>query len=328
MTSPAGTDMDILANDLSIHEQFHDISLFRNAFARMMAMRKVARRFGREVFCHQALLNVDPMPGVTMQQALQHLSVNERRAALGWLTRDGPFWNDLREHGPNDWLECEDEVVTDSAVGEAAFRTLQGIECGLVSFVPSNWDYSPIDVIWRREAEGLENQHTHLDNWRDVVTLEEVLREAAPPIRSWDDLRRVSMNRFESLTFAEGCFSPLLAGVPFSKSAAERFLVLLGILDRLACAFDVDRERTAEGQKIYQDYFTGDNALFSDSSPTEKRDFRNELTFPHPNDPGESLFCTWHGKVRTMTLRLHYWWSGRAGEPVYVVYAGPKITRR
>ena len=29
-----------------------------------------------------------------------------------------------------------------------------------------------------------------------------------------------------------------------------------------------------------------------------------------------------------MTLRLHFSWPVRAGEPVYVVYAGPKLTKR
>ena len=51
-------------------------------------------------------------------------------------------------------------------------------------------------------------------------------------------------------------------------------LVLLGILDQFARAFDADGRRTAEGQRLYWNYFAGDNALFSDSSDTEKRDFR------------------------------------------------------
>ena len=73
--------------------------------------------------------------------------------------------------------------------------------------------------------------------------------------------------------------------------------MLLGILDRLARAFNAAGGRTPEGQQIHQDYFTGStNALFSDSSDSEKHDFRNELTFPHPNEPGEYLFCTWHGE--------------------------------
>lgn len=320
--------MDLLANDLSIHEQFHDIPSFRSALARLMAMRTTARRFGREVSCHRALLTANPMPDVPMQRAIGRLTVeSERRAAMTWLTRVGPFWDDLRQHDAEEWLECQGKIVTDSAVGEAAYRTLHAVECGLVSLTPSAWNLSPIDVIWRREAEGLDDKSTIFENWWKPATLEDRLQNAAAPIQSWDDLREVSTNQFENLTIAENCFRPL-DGIPFGKSPADRILVLLGILDKLAQAFDTDGRRTPEGHKIYQDYFTGDNALFSDSSTTEKNNFRKELTFRHPTDPNRDLFCTWHGKIRHMTLRLYYWWSGKAGDPVFVVYAGRKITRQ
>ena len=95
----------------------------------------------------------------------------------------------------------------------------------------------------------------------------------------------------------------------FVKSSAERLLVLCGILDRLARSFDADGSRSLEGQRIFQDHFTGDNALFSDSSSQEKHEFRNELTFPHPEISGESLFCTWHGN--SVTLRFGYISLGR-----------------
>ena len=321
--------MEILVNDRSIHEQFHDAGSFREALARLMAMRSAARRFGRDVHCHRALLTASPIPGVAMQQAIGRLAVeSERRAAMGWLTRFGPFWDDLRRHGAGDWLECGGKIVTDSAVGEAAFRTLHGADCGLISFTPSDWDYSPVDVTWRREDEGADDRSTALRNWRSAPALEAGLRDTAPPFRSWDDLRQAAAIRFESLTFAEDCFEPL-SGIPFANGAADRLLVLLDILDRFARSFDRSGARTAEGQRIYQDYFTGGcNALFSDSSDDEKRDFREALTFRHPNEPGGSLFCPWHGKVRQMTLRLHFSWPVRAGRPVYVVYAGPKLTKR
>ena len=153
------------------------------------------------------------------------------------------------------------------------------------------------------------------------------MRNAPAPLGSWEDLRRVSILRCTGLTFGDACFDPLV-GVPFAKSAAERILVLLNILDQRARAFDASGRRTSEGQRLHKDYFTGDNALFTDSSDTEKRSFRNQLTFPHPTDIGKTLLCTWHGKVRHMNLRLHYSWSERAGEPVHIVYVGPKITRR
>ena len=49
------------------------------------------------------------------------------------MTKSGPFWDDLRNHGADDWLECKGKLVTDTAVGEAAFRTLHDSGCGLVS---------------------------------------------------------------------------------------------------------------------------------------------------------------------------------------------------
>lgn len=319
--------MELFVNDKSIHGQFHDLQSFRGAFGRLMVLHAAARRHERDIHCHRALLTVEPLPGVSMQQTIGHLSESERRSAMRWLTQGGPFWDDLRRHGADDWLECRGDVVTDSAVGEAAYRKLHGVECGLVSVVPSDWDFSPVEVAWRREAEGLEDQRTALENWRDPAALENGLRAAAPPVQSWQDLRNLSVRRFTRLTFASNAFQPL-DGTPFSASASERIVVLLDILDRLARAFDPSGKRTPEGHRLHQDRFRGRNALFSDSSATEKHDFRNELTFPDPGGSGSSLFCSWHGKIRSPALRLHFSWSFRSGEPVCIVYVGPKITRR
>ena len=319
--------MEFFANDMSIHRQFHDLPTFHGALERLIVMRGVALRFGRNVYCHRALVDTEPVHGLRMQQAVQHLADNKRRALMSWLTRGGPFWDDPGRHDANDWLECQGEIVTDTAVGEAAYRTLRGVECALMSATPSDWDFSPVEVIWNREAEGLDNQNAALENWRDAAALEERLEQAAPLMRSWDDLEDFSKIRFSRLTFAVLCFDPL-AGVPFAKSSVDRILALLSILDRFANAFDAGGSRTPEGNRIYRDYFAGDNAWFSDSSDSEKHSFRTRLTFPHPDRPGDSLFCTWHGKLRHMTLRLHFSWPIRAGEPVYVVYAGPKLTKQ
>ena len=319
--------MDLFANDLSFHGQFHDISSFRDAFGRLMAMREVSRRYGRDLYCSRSLMSANITRGATMQQVFQRFPEAQRRSALGWMTRSGPFRDDVRRHGPDDYLESQGEVVTESAVGEAAYCNMHGLACGLVSVTPSNWDFSPVSVSWRREDVGLEDRYVEVENWRDVIALEEQLRDASPPLQSWSDVERTATNRFASLTFTNDCFKPLV-GLPFAKAASDRILVLLDILHEFVRAFDENGSRTREGHRIYQAYFTGSNALFSDSSDTEKREFRDQLTFPHPKGAGKSLFCTWHGKIRHMTLRLHYSWSEKAGEPIYVVYVGPKITKR
>ena len=321
--------MELLANDLSVHEQFHDLATFRDALSRLMTMRAVAKRFGREVHCNRALLVSTPIRRVSMQQAIGNLAAeSERRAAMIWLTRTGPFWEDVPQHGGDDWLECDGDIVTDTAVGEAAFRSLHGVDSGLISLSPSNWNFAPVDVTWcRATVEGFDGRRVTLGNWWGAVALEEALRDKDLPIGSWEVLRDVSFERFDCLTFSDDCFAPL-SGVPFARSAADRFLVLFDVLDRFSRAFDAFGGRTEEGHRIHRDYFTGDRALFSDSSDAEKRAFRNELTFPHPEDPTSQLFCTWHGKVSHLALRLHFSWPVEAEKPVYVVYAGPKITKR
>ena len=319
--------MELFANDLSIHQQFHDIPSFRGALRGLMAMRATAKRFSREVYCHRAFLRTEPLPNMPLQQALGRLRESERRAAMRWLTSGGPFWDDKRHHSGDEWMEYQEEVVTDTAVGEAAYRKLHSIESGLVSITPSAWNFSPVEVIWRRKDAGLADRCTTLENWWGTDELENRLQVTPLPFRTWNNLQSVSTTRYQRLTFATDCFEPL-SGVPFAKSSMERILQLLDVLDRYASAFDAAGNRTPESHRIYQDFFTGENALFSNSSDTEKNNFRNELTFKHPNDPGESLFCPWHGKERHKVLRLHFSWPIRYREPVYVVYVGPKITRK
>ena len=317
--------MELLANDLSFHGQFHDLQSFRAAFDRLMVLRKIAGRFGREVHCHRAMLQVAPLPAMSMQHALGRLNRDEQRAALLWLRKSGPFWDDLRRHGPDDWLESRGAIVTDHAVGEVAYRTLHGIESGLIGASPSDWDYSPVKVRWRREAEGRTDRTVAVPNWWLAATLERWMENAPAPTRTWHDVHLRALARFERLIFAADSFEPL-SGLPFNQSASARILFLLDTLDKVARETGADGTRTREGQHLYQQYFTGQNALFSDSSDSEKRGFRDQLTFRDPGDPSRTLFCPWHGKERHMTLRVHFSWPMR--ERICVVYAGPKLTKR
>ena len=320
--------MELLFNELSVHEQFHDKANFRDALLRLIAMRNTARRFQRKIRCNRMLLGAKPMPDTPMQQAIEKLGlpVDKRRAVMIWLSQNGLFWDDTRQHSSDDWFEHEDKIVTDTAVGEAAFRALHGMNCGLVSFSPSDWECTPVEVIWRRTNGEPDGRDVELENWWDARALEETLRGQAPLVRSWDDLRQASGSRFNNLTFAADCFAPL-EKCPFNKSKMKAFIKLLNTLDQFACAFDESGRRSAEGHRIYKDYFTGDKAWFSDSSDSEKHDFREKLTFKHPENRESSLFCTWHGKV-AKTFRLHFSWPIKAGESVYVVYAGPKLTKQ
>ena len=319
--------MELLFNELSIHGQFSDLNTFRAALSRVMVIRTRIRELGFELYCHRNLVNRRVTENSTMPQAVQALDRNSRRALMGWMTRHGPYWEDLQAHSGDDYLECStynDGVVTDTAVGEAAYNCLWGGDRRLVSLVPSAWKYSPIPVEWHREDE-VESVEIH--NYWEADLLEAKLRSHQPPLESWSDLETTARTRCPGLVFAHDSFGPL-AGNPFRRAAAYRILSRLNALHVLKNSFDEHGERTAAGHRLYQKHFTGANAWFSDSSASEKHEFRTELTFPNPAQPSRPLFCTWHGKVKTSQLRIHFSWPVRATQPLYVVYIGPKLTKR
>ena len=317
--------MDLLVNDRSLHGQFNDVDAFREAIGRLMRIRGIARRYGRALYCHRELASARATSQDSMQVAVNAMPREERSALLAWLNQQGPFWDDERQHDENDWYECAGEVVTDTAIGEAAHRLLHGIDRGLASFQPSDFLRDPLAVEW--VVSDTQCTSVGVRNFWDPVAVEASLAEAPPALNSWAALNRHCALRFEQLTFAPNAFEPL-RGQPFKQSVAERILALLDVMHRLSQCFEPDGSRSAEGNVLYQKHFTGDKAWFSDSSDSEKRDFKDDLTFPHPDTPDQHLFCTWHGKVKSPQYRVHFSWPITATTPTYVVYVGPKITKR
>ncbi len=318
--------MELLVNDLSIHGQFPDLPAFRESIGRVMVMRDIARRFGHHLHCHRNVVNALVTRDVRMQQAMQVFDRDERQAVMQWFTRYGPFWDDERSHTPDDYLymESNGEVVTNTAVGEAAYSCFKGAERNLVSLKPSSWNYSPFCVNWFDSGEVYNVEVTN--HW-EADELERTLQNAPTAILSWVQLAEVCQTRCPQLRFSADTFDPL-HGHPFFRSAAERIKILLDTLNAFKQCFDEDGHRTREGQQLYQDHFTGDKAWFSPSADSEMHRFEKELTFRHPDIEGQSMFCPYHGKVKTPQLRIHFSWPVSAIEPLYVVYIGPKITKR
>lgn len=313
--------MELILNDLSIHGQFHAVTEFREAVDRIISMRKVAQKFGRELYCHRNTTSRLIDPSTTVFDAIQTFTREEKRVFLSWFTRQGPFWEDVHHHNPNDWLQCGNDIVTETAVGEVAHCSQVGIDYRLVSLMPSDWEYSPIIVTM------LVNGSTdiYVENYWDVAALETALQVAEKPVSSWRQLESVAKARFQLLHFSENCFRHL-DGYPFGSGSARGILSRLDILNQLMGAIDNSGQRTSEGHRIYQDHFTGENSRFSDSSDTEKREFTKELTFPHPTINEQYLLCAWHGKVNNKPpIRIHFAWPEQ-DSPLYVVYIGKKRT--
>jgi hypothetical protein len=317
--------MEVLVNDLSFHGQFRDIASFSDAIDRLMAARDMSKLLGRELYCHRNMAYVQVTRDLNMPQAVQQLGADKKKALILWLTKNGPYWDDARLHNSDDFMECLDHIVTDSAIGEAAFRVLHGGDCHLLSIMPSDWERSSLLVCWHK-VDG-DNRETSIVNHVNTASLEVALRLAPEPIHSWVQLGAVCRIRFPHIRFSVDAFESF-HGHPFVPGAANQLICKLEILAKYLDYFDEDGERTGEGDCLYRDFFTGKKAWFTDSSSDEKNDFKSELTFKHPDVQGQTLFCPWHGKVKTPQLRIHFSWPIYPNEPLYVVYVGPKITKQ
>lgn len=287
-------------------------------------MRAIARRFGRDLYCHRDVVNAQVTSTMHMVQAAQALDISARQALMGWITRHGPFWDDSQQHSPDDYLAYREEIVTDQGIGEAAYGCLHGLDRRLVSLSPSSWIFSPVPITWHRNG----NETTvSVENYWETNRLEEALNASPVPMGSWKDLEESARIGCPALTFSQNAFSPLLPR-PFSSGAANQILQVLNVLQERKTSFDDHGRLTDTGRAIDRKHFAGATAWFSDSSESEKSEFRRQLTFRHPLDAEVDLFCTWHGKVRTGFLRIHFSWPITADTPLCVVYVGPKITKR
>jgi hypothetical protein len=316
----------LLLNDCSVHGQFEGPLSFADALGVVLGMRGVARRFEREIYCRRDLSSLMATQSLSFLQAVQQMGRDQQRSVLQWLNRQGPFWDDSRIHSADEMFTSNGEVVTDLALAEAASRRLAGVDCRTTSFLPSKWADAKLSVSCH-ESDEAPSVEVLVDNYIDATTLEQALSAQPTVCRDWPELAERCTTRFTGLHFSNSCFDSLI-GHPFVPSAAERIVDLLLVLERLNAAFDDHGRRTAAGHYLYQEHFTGGKSWFSDSSETEKRDFRSDLTFRHPQRPGEWLFCPWHAKIKSPQYRIHFSYPVSSEDTLYVVYVGPKITRR
>jgi len=321
--------LSFIFNELSIHHQFVSIQEFKSALTRVLEFRQFLKSEGIEVRSPKSILEMQVTATEKFIEAVQHFERNQKSAILLWVTKQGPFWEEDRQHNADEYMEVDSEVVTDTAIGEAAWCNSIGIDRYLLSVSPSRWEFNPIHVTWFNGDSSLE---IHVNNYWSINQAKDAIHAIQPNYNSWADLQKYSVSKFQNLSFNSQTFLKL-NGCPYNKAAADRIVALLKTLNKLKSCFDEHGARTEEGNEIYQDFFTGQKgdggrgALFTDSSDIEKIKFKGDMTFSHPDGVFKDLFCPFHGKVQTPQLRIHFSTPITHDMPLYIVHIGPKITK-
>ena len=316
--------MEIIFNECSLHGQFQDAGSFESSLELLMLMRDTARRYDREIHCNRQLMHSMVTHQLSLPQIIGSIDRNKASALRAWIGRTGPYWNEPKQHSPDEYFESQNQIVTDTAIGECAYRCMLKNEAQLASITPSDWSDNPITVTWHCNEQKF--QSSILVNHSTSETLELELQRFDPPVSSWSQMADICKRKFKSLSFCDETFLPL-DGVPFVYGAANSMIELLTVLNDYKNTHSTDQGRSKVGDEMYQNFFTGPRAWFSDSSAREKVDFRNEMSFTHPDRGREKVFAPYHGKVQTPQMRIHFSWPITAGSPVYIYYIGEKITK-
>ncbi len=319
--------MGFFVNDLSLHGQYADHLGFRQSLEEVMRCRECATSYGRTLRVSRTILESQVYTNQSFRQAVHATGdKNFITLVMVWIDKNGPFVEDQLMGSPNEYLSLEDDiVVTETAIGEAAARHFQGLPAGLVSFVPSDYQRTPIEVSWHRDSGDVET--CELPNFWGLLEFEHYLKDQQSLPRTWEELIAQLPARFSNLTFLPN-LEGYLAGEPFSPYVVERTFVLLDVLNQLKTCFDAKGRRTARGDELIDNYFRRRNARFSDASEQEKNDprFRSAMTFRDPE--GRQLECFWHGKIKSPQYRIHFSYPIEKDAPLYVAYIGPKLTKK
>ncbi|WP_448544934.1 hypothetical protein [Roseiflexus sp.] len=322
--------MDFFVNELSLHGQFKNVSEFRQAIREVMGCRERITRYKRRIFVSRCIVDREVLQGgKTFRKTVPETGNKDFvRLVMIWIDRDGPFIEDNRISDPGEYLSLpghNDEVVTDAGIGEAAFRQFRGSDTSLVSFAPSNYNYTPIEVCWHHNDSDVKS--CDLLNFWEAQKLENHLQTRQSPPSSWQDMIVQLPSRFPNLTFLNN-LDKHLVGEPFDVCIVERVFVLLDVLNQLKVSFDNQGERTRNGEELLDNYFRRQNALFSDASDQEKNDpnLRSRMIFSDSDSP--QLECFWHGKIRHREYRIHFTYPITSNQPLYIAYIGPKLTKK
>lgn len=322
--------MDFLVNELSLHGQYTNERDFRESFKLILSCGQQIENRGHSCYYSRQLNTREAMPGLDLRQVVKKTGDrNFIQQVVNLLSKRGPFWSENRRHSEDDYFAYRNEVVTDTAIAEAAWCVANHQQdCHTVSFKPSNFNSSPLSVVWHQSTSNV--LPVDVQNFWDVATLTTFLKNSLKPPTSWEELIQQCINEYPHLTFADDLLDPL-DSEPFSEAIAKRVRELLSILDELNTCFGEDGKLNRRGQEIKRNYFEREEALFTDSSDSEKHDFRDEMIFKKPNSStGETISCPFHGKIKMgKQYRIHFKWpKEQPTDPLYVVYIGPKITKR
>ncbi|MFM0335038.1 hypothetical protein [Paraburkholderia fungorum] len=325
------------ANELSINEQFDRDAgrCLEREVALWYGIHETLTANGRAFFVNRAILARQMNKTDTVESALQ--AVEKGLAQF--------FWNKIAAWPYHEEIDTEFGArafhagvnVTRSAPARAAVRRYLDASLGEYLISCASTHAFADEQVEFMIQEGDASIPVILQNFTArAQILADIGLTSIMPTR-WKEALEVLSEKYPYVVFCDELKSKLETAAWNSNlydqvdGKLARLNEIVGVAVRLEQARkapdDEDVEKLAtEYNRLYQDMFAHEDSPFSDESTTNKRKFRDELTFVCTKD-GRTEFCPFHTKFSYKTFRLHFTWPLQPGDTqLYVVYLGRKIT--
>lgn len=317
--------MNWFVHDGSLCGQYPTGSNFIEHLTKLLKLRSQSEILRNGLRCSRLLRDSSVCKGLSFSEAVQAADPLIRRIVLEWINTKGPFWEDNSVPLEDDYFQCQTRDVTLQSLAEAVrFRTRE-MEAFTFSFSGGNYDYTPIVVQHGIDEDPIGTWN--IDNFWELIELEKSVAQSVPTPLNWTQVIDLAKDKFPNLRFSDDLMR-YLEGETYSSNVAKRALFIFQTLQDVMSSRDANRLFTKKTQEIIANHFTGEKALFTDESDTNKEQFKNAMTFDDPNNPGHKRMFSWHGKIKTPQYRVHFSWPlVERQEFIDIVYIGPKITK-
>ncbi|MEP2236462.1 MAG: hypothetical protein ABJM58_09980 [Alteripontixanthobacter sp.] len=312
-------------NEASLQGQFGDVEQIRDTFRELIKLRGRNRQLKNNLHVTRML----PQAPVTPDTDVRMLVAQDRdlrSSLMRWLDSTGPFVEDDRAEEADDYFECQGIEVTASGLGEAARRIKRGEACSSFSFAGGENDFalSPLEVLHGLPEEPL-GWYAICNLWQ-IAELESHACAAQKEVATWQELTQLAKERFQNLEVANLHLDTRLAREPFEAPIATSALELLALLNEYVGDRAESGDEGPRSREIVEQFFSGENARFSPESETNRKKFKQAMTFAR--DDGTEVLADHHGKIRRRFFRMHFEWPLEGGRSkLGVFYLGPKLTK-
>ena len=305
--------MNCIFNELSFAEFVDSAQKLLPAIRELFDFQAVGRSYGHITYIHRDGLYATTICGQGFRQAVNHhiQDKEDKRRIFSLLDRNAPVLpDDTAIPTGCHFFYCERGIPC-TGLAECAFRLFMEDSSLAYSLSCTAYNANPLSVRLKTNAETVT---INVPNFTGINNFRCELDRTEPEIHCWEDL----FQRAARLSYVriEPSARESLTREPFETSLGKT------VWERLK---SVEKMATSSGNaytELIKIYCHGENAIFSDESKSRINDLEDKLYF---QVNVEKKLCSFHGKIRHRSFRIHMDKQPVPGEIVAIVYIGYKI---